>query len=267
MDCLLRHCLLHVRARGQGLLAWLAMAHTLAHALSHSLTHQLAHVFSSSLFPHLTCPVCSCRVGIVLPKIEVRFLHLNITAKVHVGQRALPTLINYSLNFVEVLDQFTCTSEDSRFFPSVLLACRGTARLSSTRSGDLTWPPPAMNCTGNDRNARPRALQQAKTRNIAGYFWHHQAFQVRACVAAGIELFLDRTTATNILILPTNKVPLCLACRMTLLLGPPNAGKTTLLKALAGKNDPDLKVSKQTLSSHASIPEWESPALMYFIDS
>lgn len=31
--------------------------------------------------------------------------------------------------------------------------------------------------------------------------------------------------------------------RMTLLLGPPSSGKTTLLLALAGKLDPSLKVS------------------------
>lgn len=31
-------------------------------------------------------------------------------------------------------------------------------------------------------------------------------------------------------------------CRMTLLLGPPSSGKTTLLLALAGKLDPSLKV-------------------------
>lgn len=33
-----------------------------------------------------------------------------------------------------------------------------------------------------------------------------------------------------------------IACRMTLLLGPPASGKSTLLLALAGKLDPKLKV-------------------------
>ncbi|KAG2371055.1 Pleiotropic drug resistance protein [Vigna angularis] len=40
-------------------------------------------------------------------------------------------------------------------------------------------------------------------------------------------------------------------CRMTLLLGPPSSGKTTLLLALAGKLDPDLKVSgRVTYNGH-----------------
>jgi MoxR-like ATPase len=34
----------------------------------------------------------------------------------------------------------------------------------------------------------------------------------------------------------------CTCYRLTLLLGPPSSGKTTLLLALAGKLDPDLKV-------------------------
>jgi len=33
---------------------------------------------------------------------------------------------------------------------------------------------------------------------------------------------------------------------MTLLLGPPSSGKTTLLLALAGKLDPDLKVKNNS---------------------
>lgn len=34
----------------------------------------------------------------------------------------------------------------------------------------------------------------------------------------------------------------CCSCRMTLLLGPPSSGKTTLLLALAKMLDPELKV-------------------------
>lgn len=36
----------------------------------------------------------------------------------------------------------------------------------------------------------------------------------------------------------------CNSCRMTLLLGPPSSGKTTLLLALAGRLGKDLKVRK-----------------------
>jgi ABC-transporter N-terminal len=41
------------------------------------------------------------RVGINLPKVEVRFEHLNVQAKCHVGTRALPTLANTVLNIAE----------------------------------------------------------------------------------------------------------------------------------------------------------------------
>ncbi|KAK7259435.1 hypothetical protein RIF29_25042 [Crotalaria pallida] len=43
----------------------------------------------------------SLRVGIDLPTIEVRFEHLNIEAKAHVGSRALPTFTNFMANIVE----------------------------------------------------------------------------------------------------------------------------------------------------------------------
>ncbi|KAJ7531928.1 hypothetical protein O6H91_14G065000 [Diphasiastrum complanatum] len=41
------------------------------------------------------------QVGIDLPKIEVRFEHLNVNADIYVGRRALPTLTNFTINILE----------------------------------------------------------------------------------------------------------------------------------------------------------------------
>ncbi|KAM5559550.1 pleiotropic drug resistance protein 2 [Rosa sericea] len=41
------------------------------------------------------------RVGIEIPKIEVRYEHLSIEGDVYVGKRALPTLLNATLNSIE----------------------------------------------------------------------------------------------------------------------------------------------------------------------
>ncbi|KAJ6407594.1 hypothetical protein OIU84_010975 [Salix udensis] len=41
------------------------------------------------------------RVGIEIPKIEVRFEHLSVEGEVFVGSRALPTLFNVTLNAIE----------------------------------------------------------------------------------------------------------------------------------------------------------------------
>ena len=43
------------------------------------------------------------RVGIEIPKIEVRFENLSVEGEVFVGSRALPTLFNATLNAIEVL--------------------------------------------------------------------------------------------------------------------------------------------------------------------
>ncbi|WJX16311.1 transcription factor [Trifolium repens] len=41
------------------------------------------------------------RVGLELPTIEVRFKDINVEAKVYVGSRALPTLLNFFVNVIE----------------------------------------------------------------------------------------------------------------------------------------------------------------------
>lgn len=42
------------------------------------------------------------RVELEVPKIEVRYRNLNVGADVQIGSRALPTLINYTRDALEV---------------------------------------------------------------------------------------------------------------------------------------------------------------------
>ncbi|CAN0926263.1 ABC transporter G family member 34 [Linum grandiflorum] len=109
------------------------------------------------------------RVGIEIPKIEVRYEHLSVDGEVYVGSRALPTLFNSAINIVE----------------NVL----GLIRLAPSKKRKI------------------QILQ-----DVSG------------------------------IVRPS---------RMTLLLGPPGAGKTTMLRAIAGKLDSDLKSSgKITYCGH-----------------
>ncbi|XP_031487829.1 pleiotropic drug resistance protein 1-like [Nymphaea colorata] len=41
------------------------------------------------------------RVGLEIPTIEVRFQNLSVSAEVHVGSRAIPTLVNFSTNMLQ----------------------------------------------------------------------------------------------------------------------------------------------------------------------
>ncbi|KAF5936343.1 hypothetical protein HYC85_027472 [Camellia sinensis] len=109
------------------------------------------------------------RVGIDLPTIEVRFEHLNVDAEAYVGGRALPTILNFSINLFE---------------------------------GFLNY------------------LHVLPSRKKPLSILH----DVSGIIKPG---------------------------RMTLLLGPPSSGKTSLLLALGGKLDSDLKVSgKVTYNGH-----------------
>lgn len=46
------------------------------------------------------------RVGIEVPKIEIRFQNLSIEGDAYIGTRALPTLLNSTLNAIEVSFEF-----------------------------------------------------------------------------------------------------------------------------------------------------------------
>ncbi|XP_075642104.1 pleiotropic drug resistance protein 1-like isoform X6 [Castanea sativa] len=109
------------------------------------------------------------RVGIEFPKIEVRFNSLNVDTEAYVGSRALPTLLNFTINFFEGLSNYSHIIQGRKKPFSIL-------------------------------------------RDVSG------------------------------IIKPG---------RITLLLGPPSSGKTTLLLALAGRLSSDLKFSgRVTYNGH-----------------
>lgn len=60
------------------------------------------HQLVSSHHRQLSLSFCICRVGIVPSSVEVRFENLHIQAKVFVGARALPSVLNSYRNFFEV---------------------------------------------------------------------------------------------------------------------------------------------------------------------
>lgn len=108
-------------------------------------------------------------VGIQIPKIEVRFQNLSVEGDGFVGTRALPTLINSTLNFIEATLGYVGLSPSKKRVVKILKGIGGVLKPS----------------------------------------------------------------------------------RMTLLLGPPSSGKTTLLQTLAGKPNDDLRITgKITYCGH-----------------
>ncbi|KAL3646851.1 ABC transporter G member 39 [Castilleja foliolosa] len=85
------------------------------------------------------------RVGIEIPKIEIRYEHLAVEGDVHVGNRALPTLINATLNSIEsILGLFRLTPSKKRKI-QILKDANGIVRPS--RITLLLGPPGAGKTT------------------------------------------------------------------------------------------------------------------------
>lgn len=61
---------------------------------------------------------CFNRVGIDSPKIEFRFEHLSVEGDAYAGTRALPTLVNVSMNKLEVVPPVILITSADKLFDS-----------------------------------------------------------------------------------------------------------------------------------------------------
>ncbi|KAI3912461.1 hypothetical protein MKW92_019912 [Papaver armeniacum] len=72
------------------------------------------------------------RVGIEIPKVEVRFEHLSVQGDTYVGSRALPTLPNSILNALEAILGFVRLSKSMKQVNKILVDLSGILRPSKT---------------------------------------------------------------------------------------------------------------------------------------
>lgn len=59
-------------------------------------------LYDFAIIKKIVCVVKCKRVGLEMPSVEVKFRDLTIGADVQIGTRALPTLINYTRDSIEV---------------------------------------------------------------------------------------------------------------------------------------------------------------------
>ncbi|KAG0495310.1 hypothetical protein HPP92_000001, partial [Vanilla planifolia] len=78
-------------------------------------------------------------VGVDLPKIEVRFQNLSVEADAHVGSRALPTLLNATVDTLEGIFGFFRFAQSKKRINKILVDVSGT--LKPSRMCLLLGPP------------------------------------------------------------------------------------------------------------------------------
>ncbi|KAG6763090.1 hypothetical protein POTOM_033622 [Populus tomentosa] len=79
------------------------------------------------------------RVGMELPRIEIRFQNLSVEGEAYVGSRALPTLLNTTLNAVEGVAQMVGLSPSKKRAVKILQDVKGLVKPS--RMSLLLGPP------------------------------------------------------------------------------------------------------------------------------
>ncbi|XP_051131702.1 ABC transporter G family member 31 [Andrographis paniculata] len=97
-------------------------------------------------------------VGLEIPKVEVRFENIYVTADVQIGSRALPTLVNYSRNIIEKLFTKLGISRSKRHSLSILNNISGV--LKPGRMTLLLGPP------GSGKSTLLRALAGKLDNNL-----------------------------------------------------------------------------------------------------
>ncbi|GLJ30759.1 hypothetical protein SUGI_0609870 [Cryptomeria japonica] len=85
------------------------------------------------------------RVGIVMPTIEVRFQNLNVTGDAYVGKRALPTLVNFTINTLQGIFNYLHIFHSKRTTLNILHDVSGIIKPS--RMTLLLGPPGAGKTT------------------------------------------------------------------------------------------------------------------------
>lgn len=163
------------------------------------------------------------RVGVHQPTVEVRWQNLCVDAECQVVHgKPIPTLLNSAISTLSVCSFVLLSTAIAHLsFVCWLLKCH----YSVCRCSPPCW---AWDSTVTKKGSTSSNMPQASSTLPGNYIypWHTCIIICHSVLPSFLMIWLASVQH----------------CRMTLLLGPPGCGKTTLLLALAGKLNKNLKV-------------------------
>ncbi|XP_019187474.1 PREDICTED: ABC transporter G family member 39-like [Ipomoea nil] len=120
------------------------------------------------------------RVGVNIPKIEVRYEHLSVVGEAHVGHRALPTLANATMNAIESLLRMVHLAPSNRRSIQILKDVSGIVKPSRMT---LLLGPPGAGKTTLLRALAGRLDDDLKKTGKVTYCGHefHEFFPQKTC--------------------------------------------------------------------------------------